>query len=104
MKRGILYVETYALPGEVEAYHRWYDEVHLVDFVSGVDGIVSARRFEPADEGAPFVTVYELEADDLEEVRGRMMAWHQEHRSDPVGVDAARPGVTRLYHLRTTFP
>jgi hypothetical protein len=104
MQRGILYVETYALPGEVEAYHQWYDEVHLVDFVSGVEGIVSARRFTPVDEGAPFVTVYELEADDLEEVRAQMMRWHSERHSEPVGVDADRPGATRLYRLRTTFP
>jgi len=104
MEQGILYVETYALPDEVEAYHRWYDEVHLVDFVRGVDGIVSARRFTPVDDGAPFVTVYELEAEDLEVVRARMMAWHRERRSEAVGIDPGRPGTTRLFRLRTTFP
>ena len=103
MAKGILYVETYAVPGEVDAYHEWYDEVHLPAFVDEVDGIVSARRFTPLDDGDPFVTVYEIDADDLEAVRARMAAWGAEHRS-VVGVDTSRPSATRFYALRTTYP
>jgi hypothetical protein len=63
VKRGILCVETYARPGEVDAYHQWYDEV-----------------------------------------REQMVAWQRGNRSEPVGVDADRPGATRFFELRTTYP
>jgi hypothetical protein len=101
--KGVLYVETYALPDQIEAYHAWYDEVHLREFVDYIDGVVSARRFAPRNPDHPFITVYELEADDLEAVRERMLAWKGQ-MSDPIGVDASRPGTTRFYELHSTYP
>jgi hypothetical protein len=102
--RGILLVETHALPGEVEAYHRWYDEVHLREFVDAIDGIVSARRFDPQHDGDPFVTVYEIEADDLDGVRAAMGEWGRHRTSAAVGLDPGKPTRSRFYELRTTYP
>lgn len=65
MVAGVLYVESQPTDdGSAEEYHRWYDEVHLPEVISSIDGIVSARRFATFD-GTPFVALYEIESDDL---------------------------------------
>jgi hypothetical protein len=104
MARGILFVETYALPGEVEAYHEWYDQVHLKEFLARVEGVVSARRFTPLDDEDPFVTIYEIEADDLDVVRASMAEYGKAHMSASVGVDHGKARPSRFYELRTTYP
>lgn len=74
MPRGLLYVESEpASPAREDEYHRWYDETHLPQ-VLGIDGFVSARRFAPADGEGRFVTIYELEGDDLHAVRDALRA------------------------------
>lgn len=65
------------------AYHRWYDEVHIPQVIERIDGVVSARRFSLADaqvapsEALPiqrFLAVYDIEADDPQEVLDRLIA------------------------------
>ena len=66
MPKGIMYVETMPVsPDRVEEYHNWYNDTHLAQITS-VDGIVSARRFAPADGEGPFIAIYELDCDDLD--------------------------------------
>jgi hypothetical protein len=61
-----MYVETMPVSPDREAeYHDWYNGPHLAEITS-VDGIVSARRFAPADGTGPFIAIYELDCDDLE--------------------------------------
>ena len=103
MAKGILYVETHALPEELEAYHQWYDKVHLKDFLDHVPGVVSARRYTPLDDRHPFVTIYEIEADDLDAVRAGMATFGQS-MAETVGVDHSKPRASRFYELRTTYP
>jgi len=72
MPRGIMYVETMPVsPDRVEEYHTWYNDTHLAQITS-VEGIVSARRFAPADGNGPFIAIYELDSDDLDAVVGRL--------------------------------
>jgi hypothetical protein len=65
MARGIFLVEARpASADRLDEFNTWYDEIHIPQILS-FDGFVSARRFEPVDEEGPFVTIYEMEADDL---------------------------------------
>ena len=74
MVKGILYVETrVSSPEELADYHKWYNDTHLAEIVS-VDGIVSARRFAPADGNGPFIAIYELDCDDLAGAEQRLAA------------------------------
>ena len=69
MPKGIMIVESRpASPEEAEAYHRWYEDVHIPELL-GVDGFVSARRLT-VDEGDSFVAVYEV--DDVEQARSAL--------------------------------
>jgi hypothetical protein len=72
MPRGIIYLETMpASPERVADFHKWYNETHLAEICS-VDGVVSARRFAPTDGQGPFISIYELDCDDLDAVVRRM--------------------------------
>jgi hypothetical protein len=71
MPKGILYVESRPKSPELtDAYHEWYEN-HVVEIV-GLEGFVSARRFVSMDDANAFAAVYEIEADDLDEVRKRL--------------------------------
>ncbi|MCV7259979.1 DUF4286 family protein [Mycobacterium shimoidei] len=72
MPKGIMYLETMPVSADREAeYHKWYNETHLAEICS-VDGIVSARRFAPADGEGPFIAIYEIDSDDLDGVVQRL--------------------------------
>jgi hypothetical protein len=58
-------------PDKEAEYHKWYNETHLAEICS-VDGVVSARRFQPTDGEGPFVAIYELDCDDLDGVVQRL--------------------------------
>ena len=74
MPKGIMYVETMTVSSDKEAeYHKWYNDTHLAQITS-VDGIVSARRFAPADGNGPFIAIYELDCDDLDAAVQRLRA------------------------------
>jgi hypothetical protein len=71
-----------ASPARVEAFNRWYDEVHLREVLS-VPGVVAATRYEldedqmmPGEDGfgRRFLAVYEIEAEDLKQVRDAVRA------------------------------
>ena len=61
-------------PDQEDAFNEWYDDVHLPQLVERIPGVVSAQRFRlsrvqlvAADEVPQrrYVTIYELETDDL---------------------------------------
>jgi hypothetical protein len=109
MAKGLLVVQTRpAGPDRAGEYHDWYDNVHIPALLE-VPGIVAAHRYEACDPatgeaaaGAPFLAVYELEADDLAQpvrdlaarTRGTPAA-----ATDAVAVDP--PPVVTLYRLRS---
>jgi hypothetical protein len=68
MGKYTLVVTSHARPGQDDEYNRWYDEEHLGD-VCNVPGIVAGRRFvahsaSPTPAPAPYLAIYEIEADD----------------------------------------
>src|SRR6201991_4004950 len=72
MQRGMIYSPRTPVSADKEAeYHKWYNDTHLAEICS-VDGVVSARRFAPTDGEGPFVSIYELDCDDLDAVVTRM--------------------------------
>ena len=71
MAQWILVVGTNSIDAAREAeYNEWYDKIHLPDVLE-TPGILRATRYEntdPSGEQAKFLAVYEIEADDLDEV------------------------------------
>jgi hypothetical protein len=94
MAKGILLVETsLSSPAAAAEYHTWYDEIHLPEML-GVEGFVSARRFESLD-GMSFVAVYEIETD-VETAKANLAAAQAAGTmSTPVGVRRDPPPSVR---------
>lgn len=104
MARGILYVATYpTTPEQADEFNRWYDEVHLPEIVA-LPGYVSARRFAPRTEGAPYIALYEMESDDLQKTADDMMAMAGRGEftmSETLQTDP--PSVAHVWHEITSY-
>ena len=101
MAKGILYVESRPIsPERAAEYHAWY-ETHLAQIVA-VDGFVAGRRFAPIGDDGPFVAIYEIEADDLEAARARLVEARQAGKlANPGLVQVDPPPVVRLLELKS---
>jgi hypothetical protein len=99
--KGILYVETRpSSPEQAADYHRWYEETHMPE-VLGLDGFVSARRFEPLGDDGSFVAVYEIDSDDVGAAAARLdAATRSGALTPPVGLQLDPPPTVRF--LRET--
>jgi len=65
MAKGILIVHTAAAEGRDADFQQWYSEVHIPEIL-GLAGFTSARRFTRLGESDhPYLTIYEIEADDI---------------------------------------
>lgn len=62
-------------------FNRWYDEVHIPQVLERVPGVVGARRLrltkeqllpEEALPGRRYLTIYDIEADDLQATADRL--------------------------------
>jgi hypothetical protein len=73
MPKGIFVAITNPVSDEREAeYSDWYETKHMHE-VLGVDGFVSVKRYQAIDgENPKFMSVYEVELDDLGEVIGQL--------------------------------
>ena len=105
MAKGIYVVESRPASPDVDAeFNRWYKEIHLPEMIA-IDGIRSARRFAPGDEGGPYIAIYELEGDELTAIVERMVA---AARSGALTLSKLQqldpPPVTRLLELTTEYP
>jgi hypothetical protein len=97
MAKGILYVETHVDPAQADAYHEWYNREHLTE-VCNLDGIVSARRFEPLEEDGSFVAIYEIDAESVEQAKDALFAFMKSgDMSTPVGMDVSKPFVIKFF-------
>jgi hypothetical protein len=98
MAKGIMYVESMPVSPDREAdYHNWYNDTHLAEIVA-VDGIVSARRFAPIDGTGPFISIYELDCDDLEGAEQRLAELGQSGKMSSLQyLQLDPPPVTRVY-------
>jgi hypothetical protein len=102
VSKGILLVETRPASSEEAAdYHRWYEETHLKEIVE-LDGFVSARRFEPVDDGA-FVAIYEIDGDVAKAQETLAAAYKSGSMSKPVGVQMDPPPSMRFFRHTTTY-
>jgi hypothetical protein len=94
--RGVMVVRSGPAEGREDEYNRWYDEVHVPEILA-VPGFVGARRFRALD-GDHYLTVYDLEAEDITvpvaEFRARSAAGETTH-SDALRTDP--PPVVTLY-------
>jgi hypothetical protein len=70
MQRWLLTVESNCSdPAREQEFNDWYDKIHLPDILE-TPGFIRAARYEntfPAEGKAKFVTMYEIETDDLEQ-------------------------------------
>ena len=108
MPKGILIAQSSPVSPDREAeYHRWYDEEHIPDILR-IPGFVSARRYRVRDTGrikaAPstptYLTIYEVESDDLDATLNELSARSADgrvRRSNTVRTDP--PPITTFYEL-----
>jgi len=72
---------TNAVEGRDGEFEQWYDRQHIPD-VLAVPGIISAERFTLSGDGQHrYMTIYEIETDDLDAVKAEI---------------AGRPGTDRM--------
>jgi len=104
MPKGIMVVQSRPTdPSREDEFNEWYSKVHLPELLD-VPGFTRARRYKVAAGADPavreYVTVYEIEADDLhapmKELRARGKAG-QTHSTDAVQGDP--PPVITIYEL-----
>lgn len=70
MERGVLYVASHPVSPEREAeFNTWYEKVHIPE-VCALPGFVGVRRYAPVKAGDPYVSLYDLEGEDLNAVVG----------------------------------
>jgi hypothetical protein len=100
MAKGILLVEMRAMPGHEEEFDRWANEIHSPEVVA-FDGFLSARRFRPLGHDGPLVTIYEMEADDLDAAREAMRVGE---KTPPEFLLLDPAPVIRLYELSAGYP
>jgi len=61
--KGLLLVQSRpSSPDDVDAYHRWYDEIHIPEILA-LDGFTAARRLWTLDRDS-YLVVYDV--DDVE--------------------------------------
>jgi hypothetical protein len=81
MARYVFVVNTNPVDGREQEYNDWYSNRHLADLLA-LPGVVSARRFMPADAqvvvgvAQPFkyLALYEIETDDLADFIGQLIS------------------------------
>jgi hypothetical protein len=97
VKRGIIVVQTRPVdPSREDEYNDWYSNVHVPEIVA-TPGFVSARRYR-APGSSDYLAIYEIEGDDLHEVRKRMSAGRGTRTpSDAIQTDP--PPVVTFYEL-----
>ena len=74
MAKHILMAFSNPHPGTDSEFNKWYDEIHLQEILT-VKGYISAQRFYVSDaqmagRAGPthkYLTIYEIETDDLEQ-------------------------------------
>jgi hypothetical protein len=106
MAKYVFVVMTNAAPGQEAEFNRWYDEEHLGDVLK-LPGMVSAQRFQVAAEEAAnpqaslkFLTLYEIETDDLSRTQAALAA-AAGTPAMPISPALAREGVYTVYFKAT---
>jgi hypothetical protein len=92
MPKGVIVVHTAPVEGRDGDFNDWYDDVHLADVLK-VAGFTAARRFRTlGGDSAPYLAIYEVEAEDLEAAQaslGAGVANGEIRMSDALAMDPA---------------
>jgi hypothetical protein len=97
MPKAIMVVYTEPSdPSREEEFRRWYD-YHIGESLKAVDGMPRAVRYKlaenqghPVDEAFRYMTVYEIETDDVDALHERLSkAWEDDELPKS---DVVRPG------------
>ncbi len=77
MGKFLMVVTSAAQPGRDDDYNAWYDGTHLAEICS-LPGVTSGRRYDaipatPHPQPAPYLAIYEIEAEDPGSVLGELM-------------------------------
>lgn len=77
MGKFLMVVTSGAKEGREKDYNDWYDNTHIHDICS-IPGVKSGKRYDaiattPNPQPAPYLAIYEIEADDPGSVLGEMM-------------------------------
>jgi hypothetical protein len=100
--KGIMVVESGPSDSSRDAdYNEWYRTVHVPEMCA-VPGIVSAQRYRRRDAGGGasdparhrYLTIYELEADDLAQPLDELARRSGDHRPPPSDARRSPPVVT----------
>lgn len=103
MPKGVFVVQSSPLDAEHEqAFNDWYTGEHIPE-VLAVPGFVGARRYrvtDPNADGHPYLTVYEIEADDVRAPLKEVFRRARDGQfSLPEHVRTAATPTTTLYEL-----
>ncbi|MFJ9176088.1 aldehyde dehydrogenase family protein [Streptomyces sp. NPDC102360] len=104
MTKYVLHVESRPASEEaLDAFNRWYDEVHLPEMVA-LDGFVSAVRYAPREPGGAYIAHYEIEGDPQQAMKNvtAAAADGRLHMSDVIRLDPA-PRM-QVLKLTTEYP
>ncbi|MBW8754945.1 MAG: hypothetical protein JF595_12490 [Sphingomonadales bacterium] len=97
MGKYLMVVTSGAKDGRDDEYNAWYDGTHLADICS-LPGVTSGRRYDaavpsPNPQPAPYLAIYEIEADDPGTVLAEMMRRAEAGEmslSDALNIDQAQ--------------
>lgn len=67
MAKHKLMVLSNAMPGQDDAFIRWYDDVHIPDMCK-IPGVTRAERFALKSDKWRYLAIYELDCDDADDV------------------------------------
>jgi hypothetical protein len=93
----LMVVTSGAKEGRDEEYNSWYDSTHIHE-ICAIPGVKSGRRYDaipttPHPQPAPYLAIYEIEADDVGAVLGEMMRRGEAGEmsmSDALNIDQAK--------------
>lgn len=97
MAKFLMVVTSAAKAGREDEYNAWYDSTHLADICS-IPGVTGGKRYDaipttPNPQPAPYLAIYEIEADDPATVLGEMMKRAeagQFEMSDSLDIESAK--------------
>jgi hypothetical protein len=94
-----MYVESGPVsPDRVEEFHAWYEQ-HIRELLE-LEGFLAVRRFAMLGDDSTFVSMYEIEGDDLAAVQARVAeARKAGTTTPPTALRTDPPPTVRLLEL-----
>lgn len=97
MAKFLMVVTSGAKDGRDTEYNEWYDNTHIHE-ICAIPGVISGRRYDaaqitPNPQPAPYLAIYEIEAEDPGVVLGEMMRRSQAGEmsmSDSLDIETAQ--------------